>query len=106
MIAIELIVGGVIYVITQAGIGGIIVLLRRAGVKKYRELIESLKDLSSKNTELYSLLSDTNEPAISEERRAREINLPYADDAELTHRDIQLTNGTILRIRNKKNIVV
>jgi hypothetical protein len=106
MIAIELIVGGVIYVLTQAGIGAIIVLLRRAGVKKYRELIESLKDLSSKNSELYSLLSDTNEPSddpsISEERRARDVNHPYADDAEMTHRDIQLSNGTILRIRNKK----
>jgi hypothetical protein len=61
-----------------------------------------LKDLSSKNSELFSLLSDTNEPAISEEREARAVNMPYADDAEMTHRDIHLTNGTILRIRNKK----
>ena len=107
MIAIELIIGGVIYVLTQAGIGAIIVLLRKAGVKKYRQIIKSLEELSTKNSELYSLLSDTNEPSddpsISEERRARDINLPYPDDVELTHRDMQLSNGTILRIRNKKN---
>ena len=101
IIGLELIVGGVIYILSQSAIGGIIILLRRAGVKKYKQIIASLEELSNKNSELYSLLSDTNEPPISEERQARTVNMPYADDAELTHRDIQLTNGTILRIRSK-----
>ena len=102
IIGLELIIGGVIYILSQSAIGGIIVLLRRAGVKKYKQIIASLEELSNKNSELYSLLSDTsNDPPISEERQARTVNVPYADDAELTHRDIQLTNGTILRIRSK-----
>ncbi len=103
IIGLELIVGGVIYILSQSAIGGIIILLRRAGVKKYKQIIASLEELSNKNSELYSLLSDTtNEPPISEERQARAVNMPYPDDEELTHRDIHLTNGTILRIRNKK----
>ncbi len=104
IIGLELIIGGVIYILSQSAIGGIIILLRRAGVKKYKQIIASLEELSNKNSELYSLLSDTsNDPPISEERQARgAVNMPYADDAELTHRDIQLSNGTILRIRNKK----
>ena len=64
-----------------------------------------MESLSQKNSEMMSLLSndDTeNNPPISEERQAREINMPYPEEPELTHRDVNLPNGNIIRIRKNK----
>ncbi len=101
----ELIIGTCIYIVTQGTIAGIIIMLKRIASKKYKDIIKSLEDLSQKNSEMMSLLSNDdseNNPPISEERQAREMNVPYADDAELTHRDVNLPNGNIIRIRKNK----
>ena len=105
-VGLEIIIPGCIYIVTQGTIGAVIIMLKRIASKKYKDIIKSLEDLSTKNSELYSLLSDSNEPSddppISEERQAREINMPYPEEPELTHRDVNLPNGNIIRIRKNK----
>ena len=97
----ELIIGTCIYIVTQGTIAGIILVLKRIASKKYKDIIKSLESLSQKNSEMMGLLSnDETDPPISEERQARETNVPYGEE-ELTHRDVNLPNGNIIRIRNK-----
>ena len=102
-VGLEIIIPGCIYIITQGTIGAVIIMLKRIASKKYKDIIKSLESLSQKNSEMMSLLSNDeteNNPPISEERQAREINIPYPEE-ELTHRDVNLPNGNIIRIRNK-----
>ncbi len=101
----ELIIGTCIYIVTQGTIAGIILVLKRIASKKYKDIIKSLESLSQKNSEMMSLLSNepSDDPPISEERQAREnINMPYPEESELTHRDVNLPNGNIIRIRKNK----
>ena len=98
VLVLELIIGGVIYVLTQSGIGVMIFFLKKTAGKKYQELIQNLESMSSKNSEMYSLLSQ-------EEVSPRDRNLvnePIDDDEPETHRDIVLNNGNIIRIKRKK----
>ena len=98
VLVLELIIGSVIYVLTQSGIGVMIFFLKKTAGKKYNELIQNLESMSSKNSELYSLLSQ-------EEVSPRDRNLvnePIDDDEPETHRDIVLNNGNIIRIKRKK----
>ena len=98
VLVLELIIGGCVYVLTQAGIGVVIFFLKKTAGKKYQELIQNLESMSSKNSELYSLLSQ-------EEVSPRDRNLvnePIDDDEPETHRDIVLNNGNIIRIKRKK----
>ena len=98
VLVLELIIGGCVYVLTQAGIGVVIFFLKKTAGKKYQELIQNLESMSSKNSELYSLLSQ-------EEGSPRDRNLvnePIDDDEPETHRDIVLNNGNIIRIKRKK----
>ena len=98
VLVLELIIGGCVYVLTQAGIGVVIFFLKKTAGKKYNELIQNLESMSSKNSELYSLLSQ-------EEGTPRDRNLvnePIDDDEPETHRDIVLNNGNIIRIKRKK----
>ena len=98
VLVLELIIGSVIYVLTQSGIGVMIFFLKKTAGKKYQELIQNLESMSSKNSELYSLLSQ-------EEVSPRDRNLvnePIDDDEPETHRDIVLNNGNIIRIKRKK----
>ena len=98
VLVLELIIGGVIYVLTQSGLGIIIIILKKTAAKKYKELIQNLESMSSKNSELYSLLSQ-------EEGTPRDRNLvnePIDDDEPETHRDIVLNNGNIIRVKRKK----
>ena len=98
VLVLELIIGSVIYVLTQSGIGVMIIILKKTAAKKYKELIQNLESMSSKNSELYSLLSQ-------EEVSPRDRNLvnePIDDDEPETHRDIVLNNGNIIRIKRKK----
>ena len=105
-VGLEIIIPGCIYIVTQGTIGAVIIMLKRIASKKYKDIIKSLESLSQKNSEMMSLLSndDTeNNPPISEERQAREnINMPYPEESELTHRDVNLPNGNIIRIRKNK----
>ena len=97
VLVLELIIGGCVYVLTQAGIGVVIFFLKKTAGKKYNELIQNLESMSSKNSELYSLLSQ-------EEGTPRDRNLvnePIDDDEPETHRDIVLNNGNIIRIKRK-----
>ena len=97
VLVLELIIGSVIYVLTQSGIGVMIFFLKKTAGKKYQELIQNLESMSSKNSELYSLLSQ-------EEVSPRDRNLvnePIDDDEPETHRDIVLNNGNIIRIKRK-----
>ena len=98
VLVLELIIGGCVYVLTQAGIGVVIFFLKKTAGKKYTELIQNLESMSSKNSELYSLLSQ-------EEVSPRDRNLvnePIDDDEPETHRDIVLNNGNIIRVKRKK----
>ena len=98
VLVLELIIGGCVYVLTQAGIGVVIFFLKKTAGKKYNELIQNLESMSSKNSELYSLLSQ-------EEGTPRDRNLvnePIDDDEPETHRDIVLNNGNIIRVKRKK----
>ena len=98
VLVLELIIGGCVYVLTQAGIGVVIFFLKKTAGKKYNELIQNLESMSSKNSELYSLLSQ-------EEVSPRDRNLvnePIDDDEPETHRDIVLNNGNIIRVKRKK----
>jgi hypothetical protein len=103
-VGLEIIIPGCIYIVTQGTIGAVIIMLKRIASKKYKDIIKSLESLSQKNSEMMSLLSNDNDtennPPISEERQARETNVPYGEE-ELTHRDVNLPNGNIIRIRNK-----
>ena len=98
VLVIELIIGGCVYVLTQAGIGVIIIILKKTAAKKYKELIQNLESMSSKNSELYSLLSQ--EEGTPRDRSL--VNEPIDEDIPETHRDIVLNNGNIIRIRRKK----
>ena len=98
VLVLELIIGGCVYVLTQAGIGVIIIILKKTAAKKYKELIQNLESMSSKNSELYSLLS---QEEVSPRDRSL-VNEPIDEDIPETHRDIVLNNGNIIRIRRKK----
>ena len=96
VLVLELIIGGVIYVLTQSGIGVMIFFLKKTAGKKYNELIQNLESMSSKNSEMYSLLSQ--EEGTPHDRSL--VNEPIEDIPE-THRDIVLNNGNIIRIKRK-----
>ena len=98
VLVLELIIGGCVYVLTQAGIGVIIIILKKTAAKKYKELIQNLDSMSSKNSELYSLLS---QEEVSPRDRSL-VNEPIDEDIPETHRDIVLNNGNIIRIKRKK----
>ena len=98
VLVLELIIGGVIYVLTQSGLGIIIIILKKTAAKKYKELIQNLESMSSKNSELYSLLSQ--EEGTPRDRSL--VNEPIDEDEPETHRDIILNNGNIIRIKRKK----
>ena len=98
VLVLELIIGGVIYVLTQSGLGIIIIILKKTAAKKYKELIQSLESMSSKNSEMYSLLSQ--EEGTPRDRSL--VNEPIDEDEPETHRDIILNNGNIIRIKRKK----
>ena len=98
VLVLELIIGGVIYVLTQSGLGIIIIILKKTAAKKYKELIQNLESMSSKNSELYSLLSQ--EEGTPRDRSL--VNEPIDEDIPETHRDIVLNNGNIIRIKRKK----
>ena len=99
VLVLELIIGGVIYVLTQSGLGIIIIILKKTAAKKYKELIQNLESMSSKNSELYSLLSQ--EEGTPRDRSL--VNEPIdEDEIPETHRDIVLNNGNIIRIKRKK----
>ena len=97
VLVLELIIGGVIYVLTQSGLGIIIIILKKTAAKKYKELIQNLESMSSKNSELYSLLSQ--EEGTPRDRSL--VNEPIDEDIPETHRDIVLNNGNIIRIKRK-----
>ena len=98
VLVIELIIGGVIYVLTQSGLGIIIIILKKTAAKKYQELIRNLESMSSKNSEMYSLLSQEGEGTPHDRNL---VNEPIDDDEPETHRDIILNNGNIIRIKRK-----
>ena len=98
VLVLELIIGGVIYVLTQSGLGIIIIILKKTAAKKYKELIQNLETMSSKNSELYLLLSQ--EEGTPRDRSL--VNEPIDEDEPETHRDIVLNNGNIIRIKRKK----
>ena len=98
VLVLELIISGCVYVLTQAGIGVIIIILKKTAAKKYKELIQNLESMSSKNSELYSLLS---QEEVSPRDRSL-VNEPIDEDIPETHRDIVLNNGNIIRIKRKK----
>ena len=98
VLVLELIIGGCVYVLTQAGIGVIIIILKKTAAKKYKELIQNLESMSSKNSEMYSLLSQ--EDGTPHDRSL--VNEPIDEDIPETHRDIILNNGNIIRIKRKK----
>ena len=98
VLVLELIIGGCVYVLTQAGLGIIIIILKKTAAKKYQELIRNLESMSSKNSELYSLLSQ--EEGTPRDRSL--VNEPIDEDIPETHRDIVLNNGNIIRIKRKK----
>ena len=98
VLVLELIIGGVVYVLTQAGIGVVIFFLKKTAGQKYKELIQNLESMSSKNSELYSLLS---QEELSPRDRSL-VNEPIDTDEPETHRDIILNNGNIIRIKRKK----
>ena len=100
VLVLELIIGSVIYVLTQSGIGVMIFFLKKTAGKKYQELIQNLESMSSKNSELYSLLSQEGEEGVSPRDRNL-VNEPIDDDEPETHRDIVLNNGNIIRIKRK-----
>ena len=100
VLVLELIIGGCVYVLTQAGIGVVIFFLKKTAGKKYNELIQNLESMSSKNSELYSLLSQEGEEGTPRYRNL--VNEPIDDDEPETHRDIVLNNGNIIRIKRKK----
>ena len=94
VLVLELIIGGCVYVLTKAGIGVIIIILKKTAAKKYKELIQNLESMSSKNSELYSLLGTPRDRSL--------VNEPIDEDIPETHRDIVLNNGNIIRIKRKK----
>ena len=98
-LVLELIIGGVVYVLTQAGIGVVIFFLKKTAAKKYEELIQNLESMSSKNSEMYSLLSQGEEDGTPHDRSL--VNEPFDADEPETHRDIVLNNGNIIRIKRK-----
>ena len=98
VLVLELIIGSVIYVLTQSGIGVMIFFLKKTAGKKYNELIQNLESMSSKNSELYSLLSQEGEGT---PHYRNLVNEPIDDDEPETHRDIVLNNGNIIRIKRK-----
>ena len=98
VLVLELIIGSVIYVLTQSGIGVMIFFLKKTAGKKYNELIQNLESMSSKNSELYSLLSQEGEGTPHDRNL---VNEPIDDDEPETHRDIVLNNGNIIRIKRK-----
>ena len=99
VLVLELIIGSVIYVLTQSGRGVMIFFLKKTAGKKYNELIQNLESMSSKNSELYSLLS---QEEVSPRDRSL-VNEPIdEDEIPETHRDIVLNNGNIIRIKRKK----
>ena len=98
VLVLELIIGGCVYILTQAGIGVIIIILKKTAAKKYKELIQNLESMSSKNSEMYSLLSQ--EEGTPRDRSL--VNEPIDEDIPETHRDIVLNNGNIIRIKRKK----
>ena len=98
VLVLELIIGGCVYVLTQAGLGIIIIILKKTAAKKYQELIRNLESMSSKNSEMYSLLSQ--EEGTPRDRSL--VNEPIDEDIPETHRDIVLNNGNIIRIKRKK----
>ena len=99
VLVLELIIGSVIYVLTQSGLGIIIIILKKTAAKKYKELIQNLESMSSKNSELYSLLSQEGEGTPHDRNL---VNEPIDDDEPETHRDIVLNNGNIIRVKRKK----
>ena len=99
VLVLELIIGGCVYILTQAGIGVIIIILKKTAAKKYNELIRNLESMSSKNSEMYSLLSQEGEVTPHDRNL---VNEPIDDDIPETHRDIVLNNGNIIRIKRKK----
>ena len=99
VLVLELIIGSVIYVLTQSGIGVMIFFLKKTAGKKYQELIQNLESMSSKNSELYSLLSQEGEGTPHDRNL---VNEPIDDDEPETHRDIVLNNGNIIRVKRKK----
>ena len=101
VLVLELIIGGCVYVLTQAGIGVVIFFLKKTAGQKYQELIRNLESMSSKNSEMYSLLSQGEEEGTPHDRSL--VNEPIDDDDfPETHRDIVLNNGNIIRIKRKK----
>ena len=101
VLVLELIIGGCVYVLTQAGIGVVIFFLKKTAGKKYNELIQNLESMSSKNSELYSLLSQEEGTPRDRNLVNEPINEPINDDEPETHRDIVLNNGNIIRIKRK-----
>jgi len=101
MIVIEtsIIVGAVVYVITNATLAGIIIMLKKAGANKYAKVIKSLESISRKNNEVYELLTEngSNQPSITNE--------PYepsdaSDDGDKT---VRSTRGVKLIQKLMKN---
>lgn len=113
VVGIELIISGVVYVLTNGALAGVIIMLKKLSKKKYGELANTLKDLMRRNTEIYEMLSEAPQSQQITDRteetdnQAREIFInepitPSERDTEPTHRDIQLKNGNVLRLRLKK----
>ena len=99
VLVLEFIIGSVLYVLTQSGIGVMIFFLKKTAGKKYNELIQNLESMSSKNSEMYSLLSQGEEDGTPHDRSL--VNEPIDEDEPETHRDIVLNNGNIIRIKRK-----
>lgn len=104
MIGIELIISGVVYVVTNGALAAVIIMLKKIGKQKYKELATSLTDLIHRNSQIYEMLTEPAESQRSElEQQERGIiNEPITPDNEQrTHRDIPLKNGAILRLKLK-----
>ena len=87
----SIIIGAVVYVITNATLAGIIIMLKRVGSDKYANLIKSLESISRKNNDVYELLTESS-------NRQSITNEPYepSEPSEDGDRTVRSTRGVKL----------
>lgn len=81
MIETSVIIGAVVYVLTNSTLGLILIALKRLDKKKYADVISKLENIASKNNEMYELLTEhgtEHRTPISSNRE--NCNEPYESD--------------------------
>ncbi len=99
MSGIEIIIGSIVYVTSNAILAGILMLLKKYDGKKFLAIMDNVRkmslnvdSLSAKNNNIYELLTDE---GTSRSQPRSQGNEPYPDEREVIYLDELIKHGKL-----------